>query len=83
MKRPRLEMAKSSIIGPSLLELKKLTIELAQREKHTLFVGETGTGKELLAQLFLAALPESRVDHFEAVNCAAFHDDNLLYSEVF
>jgi len=83
MKRVSVEEAKKAIIGPSLDKLKELVMKLARREKHTLFIGETGTGKELLAQLFLAALPESRKDDFEAVNCAAFHDDNLLYSELF
>jgi transcriptional regulator with GAF, ATPase, and Fis domain len=83
MKRVSVEKAKKAIIGPSLDKLKELVLELAKREKHTLFVGETGTGKELLARLFLAGLPSARGCTFEARNCAAFPNDDLLYSELF
>jgi transcriptional regulator with AAA-type ATPase domain len=81
MKKPNLTEALAAIIGPSLDNLKKLVIEFARRDKSALFIGETGTGKELLARLFMAK--SERIGQFEAVNCAAFSDDNLLYSELF
>ena len=81
MKKPNLAEAFTAIIGSSIYNLKKLVVELSKRDKPALFIGETGTGKELLARLFMAQ--SERIGQFEAVNCAAFSDDNLLYSELF
>lgn len=66
-------------------ELMEKTITLSQKYAHVssniLIVGETGTGKELMAQSIHNA-SERRNGPFVAVNCAAF-PENLLESELF
>jgi DNA-binding NtrC family response regulator len=71
------------IIGdsPEMRELFAL-VEYASRSTATVLIsGETGTGKELVAQAIHAAGPRSQ-RRFIAINCAAF-PDTLLESELF
>ncbi len=73
----------SDIIRKS--ELMEKTISLSQKyarvSSNILIVGETGTGKELMAQSIHNA-SERRNGPFVAINCAAF-PENLLESELF
>ncbi|QUO32071.1 sigma 54-interacting transcriptional regulator [Faecalicatena sp. Marseille-Q4148] len=73
----------SDVIRESMLM--EHTIQIAQKyanvSSNILIVGETGTGKELMAQSIHNA-SERRNGPFVAVNCAAF-PENLLESELF
>ncbi len=67
--------------GPALTRLRDLVARVAPTGATVLITGETGTGKELVAQAIHAASP--RADGpFVAVNCAGF-TDTLLESELF
>jgi two-component system response regulator AtoC len=68
-------------ISQPMLVLKQ-TIEKLAPEKATVFItGETGTGKEVVAQALHAASPRNQA-LFVAVNCAAIPAD-MLESELF
>jgi transcriptional regulator with GAF, ATPase, and Fis domain len=69
----------TKVIGHSLDNLKKLVIEFAQRGKNVLFVGPSGTGKELFAQLYTENCEK---ENMVAFNCSAFHESNL-HAELF
>jgi two-component system response regulator AtoC len=72
----------NQIIGrsKSMLEVIKAIAQVAQTPASVLLEGETGTGKELVAQ---AIHQESAPDEpFVAINCAAIVE-NLLESELF
>jgi two-component system C4-dicarboxylate transport response regulator DctD len=67
--------------SPQIERVRRLVGEVAESPVDVLIHGETGTGKELVAQ----ALHESsarRGGHFVALNCGAV-PDNLLDSELF
>ena len=68
------------IIGNAYRDLKPLIRKYAQKDFPVLFIGETGSGKELFADLCISSSP--RVGQKRKVNCAAF-SDSLLRSEVF
>jgi len=51
-------------------------------EQNILILGETGTGKDLLAKHIWENSPLFDKP-YEAINCAALPDDNLLHSELF
>ena len=51
-------------------------------ESNILILGETGTGKDLLARFIWKNSPLYDKP-FEAINCAALPDENLLISELF
>tara|TARA_Y100001978_G_scaffold135609_1_gene121224 strand:+ start:210 stop:1271 length:1062 start_codon:yes stop_codon:yes gene_type:complete len=70
------------IIGKSkpVKELKLLLEKVAQSNSSVLVLGETGTGKELVAEALHKA--SNRKGAFVAVNCAAIPTD-LLESELF
>ena len=54
----------------------------AQADSPVLIAGETGTGKELFARA-LHVLSRRRAAPYLCVNCAQYHDGNLVASELF
>ena len=72
-----------NIIGqsPQMEEIFRLIREVAQTDSSILILGETGTGKELVAKAIHAKSKRSR-GPFIAINCGAM-PDTLLESELF
>jgi DNA-binding NtrC family response regulator len=76
---PRFE----NIVGesPAMREIFKTIQKVARSNATVLVLGETGVGKELVAEAL--HVNSSRADHaFVKMNCAALHE-NLLESELF
>jgi transcriptional regulator with PAS, ATPase and Fis domain len=73
----------ASFIGssPAALEVKRQARKAAQSSSPVLLLGETGTGKELLAHAIHAASARSQ-SHFVSINIAAV-PDTLLEAEFF
>lgn len=73
----------SDLIGrhPQIKELKELAIKVSGQESNVLIAGETGTGKEILAQSIHRA-SRRRDAPFVALNCAAV-PENLIESILF
>jgi DNA-binding NtrC family response regulator len=73
----------SSLVGTSkpMLEVLKLIGRLARMDGRVLILGETGTGKDLVARA-LHTNSRRQSKPFVAMNCAAFND-NLLDDELF
>ncbi len=71
------------IVGktPSMQALRSAIQQLADTDADILLVGETGTGKELVARS-LHEQSNRRDSHFVAVNCGAI-PDSLIESELF
>jgi len=72
-----------NIIGqsPKMQELFKLIPRIAQSNSNVLILGESGSGKELVASA-LHNLSHRKEKNFVAINCAAF-PEGLLESELF
>jgi two-component system response regulator PilR (NtrC family) len=72
-----------NIIGqsPKMQELFKLIPKIAQSNSNVLIIGESGSGKELVATA-LHNLSHRRDKNFVTINCAAF-PEGLLESELF
>lgn len=72
-----------NIIGqsPAMEDIFRLIPEVAQSDSSILILGETGTGKELVAKAIHAKSKRSR-GPFIAINCGAM-PDTLLESELF
>jgi len=75
--------------GPTLKELyKKAKAAAGARNVNVLILGETGTGKEMLARYVHKYSPRfkpkevNKNENFYAINCSAF-SDNLLESRLF
>ncbi len=68
--------------NPRMLSVLDLVPKIAQTSSTVLIEGETGTGKELIAQAIHTASLELRPGPIVAVNCAAL-PENLLESELF
>lgn len=66
---------------PRLQAVKELAAKVARQESNVLIVGETGTGKEILAQSLHCASARSK-GPFIALNCAAM-PENLIESILF
>ncbi|MAL97838.1 MAG: PEP-CTERM-box response regulator transcription factor [Alteromonadaceae bacterium] len=67
--------------SPQMLEICRTIEKIAPTDVTTLILGETGTGKEVLAQA-LHDLSNRSKQPFAAINCAAI-PENLLESELF
>ncbi|MEJ5330170.1 MAG: sigma-54 dependent transcriptional regulator [Desulfobaccales bacterium] len=72
-----------SLIGnhPKMVALKETIAQIAPTDCNVLILGETGTGKELVARALHALSPRAG-KRFLAVNCGAFSEE-LLASELF
>ena len=85
-RRPRTEQGSSGVPGivgraPAMRGLYERIQRVAPTESTVLIVGETGTGKELVARA-VHALSRRKAEPFLAVNCAALAE-GLLESELF
>ena len=67
--------------GPAVQEVYRITRKVARTNASVLLLGETGTGKELIAKA-IHQLSRRRSRPFVRVNCGAL-SDNLLESELF
>ena len=83
--RPSGELAATGltpiVLAPAMRRLYELAARLARGTISTLIVGETGTGKEMLAEYVHRASPRASGPLIR-VNCAAFAD-GLVESELF
>ncbi len=72
-----------NIIGqsPKMQEMFKLIPRIAQSNSNVLIIGESGSGKELVAAA-LHTLSHRKEKNFVTINCAAF-PEGLLESELF
>jgi two-component system C4-dicarboxylate transport response regulator DctD len=84
----REELASQSRVGPriigkapSIIQLRKMIQKVANADTDVLIMGETGTGKELVARS-LHEQSKRRQNNFVAINCGAIQEQ-LLNSELF
>ncbi len=68
-------------VSPPVMDLRRLIVKAAQTKAPALLVGETGTGKELIARLLHEQGPRNS-QPFVVVNCNAI-PASLLESELF
>jgi transcriptional regulator with PAS, ATPase and Fis domain len=80
-RRPRYSLANYVGTGPAISEVKRLARRAAELDATVLILGETGTGKELVAQAIHGISARAR-QPFVAVNVAAI-PEALLESELF
>ena len=67
---------------PQMLEIYQHVQQVAPTNVTVLITGETGVGKEIIAQKIHHASPRKQ-KLFKAVNCSAFPANGLLQSELF
>ena len=68
-------------ISPAMREIRRRLARIAASDSNVLITGETGTGKELLAQA-VHNMSSRQSNPFVAINCAAI-PDSLIESELF
>lgn len=68
-------------ISPAIQRMKRELLKLAQLETPLIIYGETGTGKELVAQCLHEFSPRANA-HFVPINCGAV-PESLIESELF
>ncbi len=68
------------IIGQAYQELRSLVRKYSQGKLPVLFIGESGSGKEIFTRFYMASSEIRGIKRI--VNCAAFSDE-LLRSEIF
>lgn len=73
----------SKIIGisPAIMRLKRSILKLAKLDTNVIIYGDTGTGKELVAQC-LHDFGKREQNNFVPINCGAI-PENLIESELF
>jgi DNA-binding NtrC family response regulator len=69
------------LVDPAMRELHCLAMDVAQSSINVLILGETGTGKEILAEAVHRASPRAR-NNFLSLNCAAL-SESLVEAELF
>jgi transcriptional regulator with PAS, ATPase and Fis domain len=69
------------LVDPAMRELHSLAKDVAKSNINVLIVGETGTGKEILAEVVHRASPRVQ-GNFLSLNCAAL-SENLVDAELF
>ena len=69
-------------LAPGMVELQEKVVKIAAFDEPVLITGESGVGKESLAQA-LYLLGARRGRPFVAVNCPQYQDGNLTVSELF
>jgi transcriptional regulator with PAS, ATPase and Fis domain len=80
-RRPRYSLANYVGTSPAILAVKRLARRAAELDATVLILGETGTGKELVAQA-IHGISARAMKPFVAVNAAAIPNE-LLESELF
>ncbi len=72
-----------SIVGKnkSMKEIYQLIMEISDSDAHVLIMGETGTGKELIANA-IQSTSKRKKENFVKINCSVI-PHNLLASELF
>ncbi len=68
--------------SPQMLEIYDLVKKVAPTDRTVLLSGETGVGKEIIANQ-IQKLSQRKNRPFLAINCGAFPDDGLLQSKLF
>jgi len=68
-------------LGPSLFYLQQIVSYLSNYNFNILFVGERGTGKEVIADYYIQTTGGGS-KNWHTINCAGFNDETLL-SELF
>ncbi|MBV6590481.1 sigma 54-interacting transcriptional regulator, partial [Acinetobacter baumannii] len=68
-----------SLVGPSpgIQQVRKLIMQVAQRQSTVLIVGESGTGKEIVARTIHYHSGRTERGNFVAVNCASLDRDGF------
>lgn len=69
-------------VSPAMRSVEKLVKKISQQRVALLISGETGVGKEVVAQYLYSQDVRSQTGKFIAVNCAAI-PENLMESEFF
>lgn len=68
-------------VSPAIQRLKRELVKLAEQDTHVIVYGETGTGKELVAQC-LHEYSHRKRHNFVPINCGAI-PESLIESELF
>ena len=69
-------------ISPAMRRVEALVRKLARQKTSVLVTGESGVGKEVVAQMIHSLDPRSKAGHFVAVNCAAT-PESMMEAEFF